>query len=200
MGNKNVSINVDSVWAPWLAIKNLCRRTSNKQDTEVEATPEFKKKLLIAEHSPIRAISIKWQWTNIPYWVSTHLSRHHIGWEKWVSTSRSDRTGISRSSKSQDAPVNMTVQANAQALINVSRARLCLQASPETVDAMIMVKQATKAAGEVELANVLVPNCVYRGGCPEMNSCGLWEAFVNSNKEVDMLNIAERYAAYNKSY
>ena len=38
----------------WREIKNLCRTTMGKNDTEVEPTDEFKEKLLLSEHSPIR--------------------------------------------------------------------------------------------------------------------------------------------------
>ena len=45
---------------------------------------------------------------------------------------------------------------------------------------------------EPELSDVLVPNCVYRGGCPELESCGFWEHFCS-----DESTIQDRYDQYN---
>ena len=60
---------------------------------------------------------------------------------------------------------------NFQALINISRKRLCNCASKETREAWQMVKDEI-AKVEPELASVMVKECIYRGFCPEMFSCG----------------------------
>ena len=62
----------------WTRVKNHCRTTVNKSFTDNEPTKEFKKKLLISEHSPIRLLEIDWTWENIKYWVSTEWSRHKL--------------------------------------------------------------------------------------------------------------------------
>lgn len=55
-----------------------------------------------------------------------------------------------------------------------------------------------------ELSDVLVPNCIYRCGCPEMNGCGLWAKFCSDiEKEIGLaglfhLSIQERYNFYNQ--
>lgn len=116
---------IQKISADWKDAKNECRNTCNKDATDVEPTQEFIKKLLISEHSPIRLIKIKWRWEGIKSWISVHFARHWLGWDKWISTQRSDRTGIDRDASRQDTPVNMDVEANSQALINVSRYRLC---------------------------------------------------------------------------
>ena len=56
-------------------------------------------------------------------------------------------------------------------MIFISRKRLCRQASPETTAAWKMVLDAVKEV-EPELHSVCVPECVYRGFCPEFKSCG----------------------------
>ena len=111
---------------------------------------------------------------DIPYWVSVHLVRHKIGVEHFVSTQRTDRTGIDRSELPQSAPVSHTMVINAQALINISRKRLCNQASSDTREVWRMVIDEV-GKHEPELANLCVPECVYRGFCPEMKSCGYVE-------------------------
>ena len=62
-------------------------------------------------------------------------------------------------------------EANAQALIFISRRRLCNQASPETRAAWQEVKEQVSAVDPV-LGSVMVPECIYRGFCPEFHSCG----------------------------
>lgn len=195
-----VNTHIQKVDCDWTDVKNECRSTVNKDATDTPATDAFKKKLLISEHSPIRLLSVKWRWEGIFSWVSVHFARHWLGWDKWVSTQRSDRTGVDRNKQPQDTKVNMDVRANAQALINVSRFRLCFQASKETRECMEDLKQEI-AGREPEIAEVMVPNCVYRGGCPEFTQCGLWNKFVNmvENKD-DLLDISKRYELYNRYF
>ena len=61
-----------------------------------------------------------------------HFVRHKHGIEHWISTRRTDRTGIDRNELRQDELVTHEFEANAQAIINISRKRMCFQASKET--------------------------------------------------------------------
>ena len=198
---------IRKVSADWKDVKNECRNTNNKHATNVPATKEFIKKILISEHSPIRLVRIKWRWEGIKSWIATHYSRHHIGFEKWISTQRPDRTGIDRDGARQDALVNMDAEANAQALINMGRYRLCGQASDETREHMEDLKVEIGNVGQEELSNVLVPNCIYRAGCPEFGCCkyfgniGKFIDWANkNNKEINWLNIQARYDLYNEFF
>lgn len=199
MGTKIKKIQID-----WREIKNQCRHTSNKEDTDTPATREFIKKILISEHSPIRLGRVKWSWDGIKSWVSVHFARHWLGWDKWVSTQRTDRTGINRDECRQDALVNMDVEANPQALINVSRYRLCRQSADETRKEMEGLKIEIKKEGEKELSDVLVPNCIYRAGCPEFHCCSYIGGFIkwakDNNKEIPWLDIQGRYDLYNEYF
>ena len=163
----------------WKLVKNLCRNTMNKDSTGIEPCDDFIKKILIAEHSPIRVIRIRWNWKDIKSWISVHFARHWLGWNKWISTQRTDRTGIERNNLPQDAKVDMVVEANAQALINVSRVRLCYQAANETREYMEDLKDSIYIKDK-NLSNVLVPNCVYRGGCSEITPCGFYKKGKNT--------------------
>lgn len=154
----------------WQDVKNAAMNTIGK-DTGHYPSSAWKRKILLAEHSPIRLLTYMIRLTGIPYFVSCHLVRHKIGVEHWVRTQRTDRTGVDRSSLPQDAPVEHTIEVNAQALINISRKRLCHQAAPETRQAWKVVLN-TLAEHEPELRSVCVKECVYRGFCPEMKSCG----------------------------
>ena len=113
----------------------------------------------------------RWKWVDLKYWVSVHFVRHKHGIEHFVSTQRSDRTGVSRDDSPQGALVEHECFANAQEIIYISRKRLCSQASPETRAAWKLVLDAL-APLEPELRAVCVPECVYRGFCPEFKPCG----------------------------
>lgn len=155
----------------WSRVKRAARATVSLDGEGKYPSPEWKKAILLAEHSPIRKIKAEWRWKGLKYWVSVHLVRHKHGIEHWVTTQRSDRTGIPRDKLPQDSKVDHMCEANAQALINISRKRLCAQAAPETREAWAEVKEMVRKY-EPELASVMVPECIYRGFCPEMKPCG----------------------------
>ena len=184
------------ITADWKRVKNHCRTTVGKEFTENEPTEEFKKKLLISEHTPIRLIEVDWSWKNIKSWVATEWSRHKF--EKFITSQRNDRQNkYDRNKAPQDAPVNYDGFANAQNLIDAWRKRLCFCATKEARDlAMDFKKELSKT--NPELANVLVPNCVYRFGCSEFKPCGFFRDFLAYCDFHSVLtdDIQERYEAY----
>lgn len=178
----------------WTEIKNECRATIGKEATDKRPSKDFIMKLLIAEHSPIRLATIKWRWENLKSYVATHIVRHHEGIEKWVSTQRTDRTGIDRHKLPQDAPVTMDAIANAQALINIARFRLCFKADPDTRVQIENLKSMIREEGEHEIALCMQPNCVYRCGCPEFETCGYWQNLCKQFPNyTNLFNIKRRY-------
>ena len=190
---------ITKVNADWTDVKNECRNTVNKEATEKEPTIDFKKKILISEHSPIRLIEIKWRWEGIKSWISVHFARHWLDWDKWISTQRNDRTGVDRDKSPQDTPVNYDGKGNAQALINVARFRLCNSAHPETRAYMEDLKESIHEF-EPELSDVMQRNCIYRGGCPEFNPCPYWKNFCEKHKGENLLDIQTRYDLANKDF
>lgn len=154
----------------WQAIKNATMNTIGKS-TGSYPDSDWKIRLILSEHSPIRKMKFAWRWKDIKYWVSVHLTRHWLGILHFVKTQRTDRTGVNRDELPQGALVNHEAEANAQALINISRKRLCNCASPETREAWQRVKEKV-AEVEPELARCMVADCIYRGHCYEMFSCG----------------------------
>ena len=190
---------ITKVNADWTDVKNECRNTVNKEATEKEPTIDFKKKILISEHSPIRLLEIKWRWEGIKSWISVHFARHWLGWDKWISTQRNDRTGVDRDKSPQDTPVNYDGKGNAQALINVARFRLCNSAHPETRAYMEDLKESIHEF-EPELSDVMQRNCIYRGGCPEFNPCPYWKNFCEKHKGENLLDIQTRYDLANKDF
>lgn len=165
-----MKVELKNVKGDWKEVLTRARTTVGKEELGKEPSDNFKKRILMAEHSPIRGLIYCFKITNLKSWVATHFVRHHVGVEKWVRTQRSDRTGINRDDLPQGAEVEMEIEANAQALINMSRKRLCNQASPETREVMQEMKKEVSKRDEF-LARVMVKECVYRGFCPEIKSC-----------------------------
>lgn len=168
----------------WQDIKNTTMNTIGKNKGSYP-TSEWKHNLLLSEHSPIRKLKVSWRWEGLKYWVSVHLVRHKQGIEHFVSTQRTDRTGLDRNELPQGSLVNHECEANAQALISISRKRLCNCASLETRQAWQEVKDKV-AEVEPELSKCMVRECVYRNGlCPEMFPCNFnkTKAFEEELKE-----------------
>lgn len=187
----------------WKRVKNHCRTTDNKEFTEKDATDTFKKKLLISEHSPIRLLEFDWTWKNIFYWVSTEWSRHKF--EKFISTQRDDRLkdNTPRGKKTQDTLVNFDGYANMQNGIDSWRKRLCRTATDDARELGEDFKIELHKTHPYE-SNVLVPNCIYRAGCPEFSCCGFISEFIkwakDNGKEINWLNIQDRYDLYNEYF
>ena len=179
----------------WTDILNDCRFTVHKKDLDKEPSKKFKENILIAEHSPIRSMFIKFDIRNLGACFITHLTRHT--WTPFVATQRTDRTNVDRHTLPQDALNDMRCEMNIQHGIDTCRKRLCFQSSKETREAMELAKYEIHKV-QPEIADVFVPNCVYRGGCPEgENCCGMFEKWLPF-AHVDLVNIKERYKLYNQ--
>ncbi len=155
----------------WREVANSANTTIAREAGTKEPSSGWKRRMLLAEHSPIRQLLYKWKWYDIPYWVSTHFVRHWLGIVHWVRTQRTDRTGKDRNKEPQGAYVEHEAESNAQTVITISRKRLCFQASPETREAWEKVK-AEIYMKDPEVARCMVRDCVYRGWCYEYTSCG----------------------------
>ena len=193
-----MNTEIIKVKGDWEEVVNDCRATVGKEELGKEPSEKFKKSILISEHSPIRNLTIKWKWSNIKSWVATHWARHK--WECFVKSQRSDRTGIPRDKLPQDTVVTFTGEANVQALIDTARKRLCFMASPETREYMEDLKVTIHDRVDENIANVLVPNCIYRCGCPELNGCRFFKDFLLLYDDQPIYDIQTRYDIYNKRF
>lgn len=154
----------------WRDVADAARETIGMEAGTTEPVSTWKRRMLLAEHSPIRAISVVARWIDLTYWVSVHFVRHKVGIEHWVESQRSDRTGILRDDLPQGSLVNHRFEANMQAIIAISRKRLCNKASPETRIAWRAFLYAMRDQLP-ELYDVCVPDCIYRGKCFEYKPC-----------------------------
>jgi sarcosine oxidase delta subunit len=194
MSNEPKVTRFECVKPDWIRVVNAARRTWGKKPIDHEPSDKFKRKILLAEHSPIRLLEYDFTIENIRQWVTVHLVRHHKGCEKFVHTQRQDiNEQIENISKRiidilreegllregwrerdylfQGEPNDMDMTCNAQSFINISRKRLCIGcASPETRLAWEIVIEKLKEIDPI-LAEKCVPECVYRGFCPEFDRC-----------------------------
>lgn len=186
----------------WEEVVNDCRATVAKKELGKEPSAAFKKSILIAEHDPIRDIEIKFRWKNIPYWVAMHWKTHI--WRSRTNTQRNDRqTNYDRTGAPQEAPVDFIGDPNAQHLIDSWRKRLCFMAAKETREYAEDFKVELLNI-EPEISNVLVPNCIYRCGCPELGSepskCVFFKKLIEKCPDVASTDIQKRYDAYNEFF
>lgn len=194
MSNEPKVTRFECVKPDWIRVVNAARRTWGKKPIDHEPGDKFKRKILLAEHSPIRLLEYDFTIENIRQWVTVHLVRHHQGCEKFVHTQRQDiNEQIENISKRiidilreegllregwrerdylfQGEPNDMDMTCNAQSFINISRKRLCIGcASPETRLAWEIVIEKLREIDPI-LAEKCVPECVYRGFCPEFDRC-----------------------------
>lgn len=162
----------------WKRALNAARRTIGKEPIDKEPSKNWKAKVLLAEHSPIKLVEYNICFKNLRQWVGVHILRHDYTLP-FIHTQREDRRKLncSRDKLPQGTPNDQDFVVNAQTLKNISRKRLCTCASKETREAWNMVKDEIAKQDEV-MADKMVRNCVYCGFCPEMQCCG----FVNTPK------------------
>ena len=198
MEKNKINVTITDFDINWKKIKSACMTTISKEAGPNEPSQEWKRKLLLCEHSPIRRGTISWKWDEIPYCISTHFVRHHEGCEKWVGTERADRTEVKdRSERTQMDIVPMEMEANIQALINISKKRLCTCADPLTRKYWIAVLEAIKEYDE-DIYWACVPECVRDGGCPEYKPCGYYDKLMEDATKEEQMTLKLRYDRYNK--
>ena len=176
MGKNSAKVTrLESVKPDWNRVVNAARRTVGKKPIDKEPSDHFKKKVLLAEHSPIRLLEYDFTWEDIKQWITAHYVRHHMGCEKFVHTQRTDRNpelaNMNRDKLPQGLINDMDMSCNAQSFINISRKRLCKGcAAKETRLAWEAVKEYMQEVDPI-LASAMVPECIYRGFCPEIDNC-----------------------------
>ena len=184
--NDPISASVQYVQGSWDRALDLARKTAGKKPLNKYPSRAWKLKILLQEHSPIRAVEYVIDFENIRQWVTVHLVRHWLGFIPFVHSQRADRRklDVPRDELPQGSLNDMSVLTNAQSLINVSKKRLCGKASPETRHAWELVKEEIHKI-DPEMAEVMVPECVYRGFCPYgKDGCG----YATTSKFADARN------------
>lgn len=123
------------------------------------------------EHSPVRTQLFWIRMKGIPTFVSVHLVRHSAtGQSHFVESNRDDRGGTDTTDRL--TPVNHSMLLNAQHLIDMAKKRLCYASHKTTVGVFVRLRNAIHKV-DPALAEVMVPECVVRGYCPELRPCRL---------------------------
>ena len=173
----------------WKDVLNAARFTQRKSLLDKEPSDKFKKQIIRAEHSPLRALMFYIDMYDIPYYVAMHFRTHKLVHLPLVTTSRPDIDGSMKSREEQlkSELVNMRLMLDAQEIIAISKVRLCNKAEKETRHVWY---EAIKKLKEIEpiLADACVPSCIYRGFCPEIKSCGLVDTETFSLAVNDYIN------------
>lgn len=182
----------------WKAIKDACMQTIGKEGGENEPPKEWKRKLLICKHSPIRRSLISIKWDEIPSYVSTHFCRHSVGVTPYVQTSREDRTGVPRNERKQTDDVSMQMDMNIQALLNIMEKRLCMCSDKNTIKYAKGLLEAIKEYDE-DIYWACVPSGIAHGGCTEpFSNCKLCNQILEEMTPEERLDIYKRYETYNE--
>lgn len=162
----------------WDVVLNEARKTMGFDDVIHSPSSEWKRKILLARHSPIRGLMFRISIKNLKYWISVHFCRHTQGITHFVQSQRDDRVEgrvESRENLSQSELVKHDMVLNAESIINISKKRLCKKASVQTQQVWRMVVDELREIGEVELAAFCKPECWWCGNqCPEIKPCGMF--------------------------
>lgn len=149
-------------------MREACSVTRHGKPSEVSLEEIYK-----SEHSPMRTQVFWVNLLGIYSFVSTHIVRHNVGVEHFVSSLRDDTFGSG--DEGRYTLVDHAMFVNAQALVNMARKRLCFKAHEETRKVFLNLKREIMDI-DSPLSRFLVPECVYRGGiCPERKPCKIRE-------------------------
>ena len=91
------------------------------------------------------------------------------------------------------------IEKNRQLLIDMARGQLCRQQEKDIVLHAERLKIALHLV-EPELSDQMVPECVYRCGCPYEDGCGWFDKIAANNPNITSTCIRTRYAAYNEVF
>lgn len=151
----------------WVLVRNLARLTQGKPPIFTEVSEEFKRKMLISRHEPLKAINYVIT-VECPQWVAMHLVRHKHSLH-FVQSIRDDITGETRD---PNKIIQYTFIANPVGLMDIAEKRLCKKASYETRKLMRLICLEFESI-EPLLFERLEPQCIVKGYCPEQfKPCG----------------------------
>ena len=91
------------------------------------------------------------------------------------------------------------IEKNRQFFIDMERDQLCRQQEKEIVRHAERLKIALHLV-EPELSDQMVPECVYRCGCPYEDGCGWFDKIAANNPDITSTFISTRYKAYNEAF
>ena len=91
------------------------------------------------------------------------------------------------------------IEKNRQLLIDMARGQLCYAKTAGKGDYAERLKIALHLV-EPDLSDELVPECVFRCGCPYKDGCGWFDKIAANHPNITSTCISTRYAAYNEVF
>lgn len=73
-----MKVKLTDIKGKWKDVLNRARVTVHKDEIDKEPSDDFKRRILRAEHSPIRSLIYCFKITNLKSWIATHFARHHV--------------------------------------------------------------------------------------------------------------------------
>lgn len=171
MSRDYTSIRIMAEYGTDREVADRARTTIGLDPGDKEIKPEYMRKLYLCEHSPIRIKSYIIRVEGIPSWIATHFARHHVGVTPFIETMRDDRKEY-EGVPDRETPVIMELHLNSQAIISISRKRLCNCAHYRTKKVWKDILDELEKFNP-SLVKCCVPDCYYRGWCYEHKTCGL---------------------------
>lgn len=71
-----MKVELKNIKGSWEEVANRARTTVHKDELGKEPSDTFKRKILRAEHSPIRSLIFCFKITGLKSWIATHFARH----------------------------------------------------------------------------------------------------------------------------
>lgn len=188
----------------WEWVKEMALASIHKEFSGGEITPEWKSKILMSRHSPIREGRIKFKLKELKRWIADQLVRHTLGVNNSMGTGRPDRGNIPRSEQTMEFETELYQGHNFESFINMMENRLCVGCVSKETRELCEALVDEVAKTEPELAFMCVPNCVKLGGCKEsFTKCYHFDSFLTwcDNKKIHLVrltNLNTRYSLYHE--
>lgn len=164
-----IKIEIEKI-SDWDKAYEMALFTQRKVPKTKYPSSSWINKMCYAEHSPIREVKFIVKFYDVENFVIQHLARH-VHAQPYVSTQRSDLTGLSDENINRLTPNNLVLSLNAQEIIHISKERLCNKSHVKTKEVWQKFLEGLRCVDE-KLYLVCVPKCIYRGFCPELKKCG----------------------------
>lgn len=171
---------------PWSEVLDSARITIHKKPLNKEPSDKFKKRLIIAEESPIYTRWYRLDDQSCNRRVALHLIRHHIGTQPFLGTTREDIIDTN------GEVIPFRFYFNLQSLINMAEERLCFKAYSATRHYVVGIIQLVAELESFDFAPFLVPMCVKRGYCPKSDrGCSFIDTSSYISERADFLRWVE---------
>ena len=156
-------VSVDGWDKAYFVARNCIGKTDDNTEL-IEPPLEWKQRLLLSNHSPIRQVMLLF-WVEIPNKTQNHIVRHKTA-DFYVSTLRSDLTGAKDTDITRLTTRQVAISCNLESFISMCKKRLCRKSELETQKLFEkMVDAFIDAEPDLVGKEFFKPNCL---ACKEL--------------------------------